>query len=256
MKVKLLSLLIILFSSCAHRNLVYMSDLSEVSLYTETIENSNEPRIQPGDLMNITISSLNPESNMLFNNGILLTGMNTGGTGNTGSKMFDGYQVDKNGYINFPIIGKIHLEGLTKEEATVHVTSLLEHYIKKPIVDVRFINFKVTVIGEVNAPSTFTIPTDRINIIEALGYAGDMTPLGKRDNVMIIREVDGVRTVSKVNLNSKEILNSPYFYLQQNDIIYVQPDKARAAQASMTRNNISMGLSIISVLTIVLTRFL
>lgn len=250
------SLFIILFTSCSTRNLIFLSDLPKTPINTEIITNDIEPRIQPIDLLSITVSTLNPESNLLFNSGILA---NIGGTTNpsgTMSMMNEGYRVDKNGQINFPILGKVELAGLTIEEATDKMLEMLQSEAKNPIVNIKMLNFRVTVVGEVNSPSTFPVPSEKINIIEAIGLAGDLTPFGKRENVLLIREIEGERTTARLNLNNKEIFSSPYYYLQQNDIIYVEPVRARAEQASLTRSNLSLTLSVISILSIVLTRFL
>src|SRR5688572_19522087 len=111
------------------------------------------------------------------------------------------------------------------------MTNEIKAHVKNPIVNIRFLNFKVTVIGEVNAPATFTVDTEKINVLEALGLAGDMTAFGKRDNVLIIREKEGVRSTARINLNNKDVLNSPFFYLQQNDIVYVEPEnKSKVAE--------------------------
>ncbi|GAA4439481.1 polysaccharide biosynthesis/export family protein [Pontibacter saemangeumensis] len=247
---------IIIFASCSQRNLTYLSDLQEQKTNTEDITNNIEPRIQPNDLLDITVTSLSAESNILFNRGVIQTG---GGT-NSGlaSTKSEGYLVDNKGYVTYPILGKIYLAGLTKEEATEKLSSVIGKYAKDPIVIIKFQNFKITVIGEVNNPSTFSVPSEKINILEALGLAGDMTPYGKRENVLIIREQEGQRITTRVNLNSKEVLSSPYFYLQQNDIIYVEPDKVKAVQVSPGRSNVqyglSIGLALVSVVTLLVTQ--
>src|SRR5690606_36116850 len=168
------------------------------------------------------------------------------------------YLVDENGYVDFPLIGSTKLSGLTKIEAKNLLIEKLNEHVKQPIVGIRFLNFKVTVLGEVNNPSSFIIPNDNVNILEALGLAGDLTVFGKRENVLLIREKENVRTTVRLNLNDKEILNSPYFWLQQNDIIYIEPDKARVAQADIKRSNlqfaVAIGTSLISIVTLLLTR--
>ncbi|SFH06375.1 polysaccharide biosynthesis/export family protein [Pontibacter chinhatensis] len=255
---KALSFCCLLFLiACSPRNLTYLSDLREQETKEEEITNDVEPRIQVNDILDITITSLSAESNVMFNSGIIQVG---GGGGNNPSASVKpvGYQVDKNGYVLIPVLGKVHLAGLTKEEAKERLTSVLSKYARDPIVDMRYMNFKITVIGEVNNPSTFTVPHERINVLEALGLAGDMTPYGKRENVLILREQDGKRITSRVNLNNKEVLNSPYFYLQQNDIVYVEPDKVKAVQVSPGRANfqfgLSVGLALLSVVTILVTQ--
>jgi polysaccharide export outer membrane protein len=233
-------------TSCASRNLVYFSDLSAEASHEMPIKNYAQPTIQPDDILSITVSSLNPESNVLFNNVILPTTANSGGV-IAATKVSEGYQVDKSGFINFPVIGKVMLAGLSKEQAIEKMTSEIKQHVKNPIVNIRFLNFKITVIGEVYKPSTFTTATEKINVLEAIGLAGDMTAYGKRDNVLIIREQQGVRRAARINLNNKEVFNSPYFYLQQNDIVYVEPvSKAKVAETNPNNRYIPIWASVIS----------
>lgn len=259
MKIKILILFaIIALSSCTpSRNLAYFSDLEEQTIYTEKVENSKGPIIQPDDLLSITVNSLNPEANSMFNRGSI----NPAGTvtdfstSNRATNIHqEGYLVDKDGYIEYPVLGKVKLGGLSKEEAKCELVIKLQEYLKDPIVNIRYLNYKVTVVGEVHRPSTFTIPSERINILEALGMAGDMTAFGKRENVLIIREEGGVRTMTRLNLNSKEILNSPYFFLQQNDVVYVEPDKMKQVQASTNTRTISIISAATSLAIIIVTR--
>ena len=242
------------FTSCNRRNLAYFSDLQGQSTYTEKVSNVTEPKIKPDDLLSITVTSINPEANMLFNQGVIASEGNVGTGGVDKSTL--GYVVNSEGLINLPMLGKVELGGLTKEEATRKITEALEEYLKNPIVNIRYLNYRITVIGEVNRPSTFTVPTEKINLLTALGMAGDLTVYGKRENILIIREEGGERTMTRVNLNNKNILDSPYFYLQQNDVVYVEPVETKAAQASLTRSNIAIALSAASVLAIILTRIL
>jgi len=214
--------LLLILSSCSKRNLVYFSDLPKSTESNTPINNYLAPKIQPDDILSVSVSSLNPESNVLFNNVLLPS--TSANTNVIAAKIDEGYLVDKDGFINFPVIGKINLAGLTKEQATEKMTGLIKEHVKNPIVNIRFLNFKVTVIGEVTKPSTFTVATEKINVLEALGMAGDMTAYGRRETVLIIREKGGIRTTARINLNNKDVLTSPYFYLQQNDIVYVEPD--------------------------------
>lgn len=247
----------LILASCSKRNLTYFSDLPQQAVYIEKVETAPVVNIKPDDLLRITVYSLNPEANALFNRGIIPTqGLSLEDGNQTNSLQVQGYLVNKEGYIDFPILGKVKVGGLTKEDVKTKLLKKLEHYLKDPTVNIRYLNYQVTVIGEVNQPTVLTIQSEQINILEALGMAGDMTPYGKRENVMIIREEGGQRIMARINLNHKEVLNSPYFYLQQNDVIYVEPTKARAAQASLTRSNISIALSIASILAIILTRIL
>jgi polysaccharide export outer membrane protein len=240
-------------SSCTStRSLVYFNDVQNEKGFSEEIKNRVEPIIQPNDLLEITVISLNPESNILFNSGILQTIGSPGNAGASG-KVNEGYLVAANGTINFPVLGNVKLAGLTKEEATGKMTAEIKTHVKNPIVNIRFMNFRITVLGEVNRPSTFVVPSERINLVEALGQAGDMTAFGKRDNVLILREKNGIRSINRINMASKDALNSPYFYLQQNDVVYVEPVKVKGLQTSSSSFYlplISVAVTIISLIVV------
>ena len=248
-----LFLAIVFLSSCsAGRDLVYFSDLNGASPNQTTIQNNVELKVQSGDILSIVVSSLNAETNLIYSSGVLLPA--GGGAGTVvANRANEGYLVDSNGEINFPAVGKIKLAGLTQEEVTDKITGIVGKSVKSPIVNVRFVNFRITVIGEVNRPATFTVPTEKINVLEALGLAGDMTGYGRRDVVLIIREKGNIRTTTRIDLNNKAVLNSPFFYLQQNDIVYVEPDKAKALQVSTRNVNLPIYLSVFSVLAYLIT---
>ena len=243
------------------RDLVYFSNLDSGDINkVDSIDNVVTPTIQPDDLLSITVNTLSVESNMLFNQGVLSTlGSDVaGGNATRQNTQIDGYLVDKDGEINFPVIGKINLGGLTKAAATDTIQNILNReYVKDPTVNIRFLNFKITLVGEVKKPSTVTILTEKVNILEALSLAGDLTVVGKRENVLIIREKDGQRKLIRVNLNDKDLLNSPNFYLQQNDVVYVEPDRFKAAQASLGRANtqfiLTSALTALSITTIIIS---
>ncbi len=227
------------------RDLVYFSNLEEEDINKATeIRNSPTTTIQPDDLISITVNSLSVESNMLFNQGVLgtLGSKVSGGESST----IEGYLVDQYGMINFPVIGPIHLGGLTKAEATDTIQSILNRdYVKNPTVNIRFLNYKLTIIGEVQDPMTYIITTEKVTILEAISLAGGMTTVGKRENVLVIREKNGQRILFRLDLNDKNLMNSPNYYLQQNDVVYVEPDSYKAATASLQRTNIQFGLSMI-----------
>lgn len=250
MKLYIIYIQIFLIScSCSTRNIIYFSDFPDDINKKQKITNIIEPTIQPKDILGISVSTLNPESNLLFNGGVYPSTTNVMMANQTTNPINEGYRVDENGEINFPVLGKIKLEGLTIDQSIDKLTKILENEAKNPIVNIKLLNFKITVIGEVNNPSTINIPSERINIIEALGLVGDMTAYGKRENVLLIREINGEREIVKINLNKSDIIQSDYFYLRQNDIIYIEPVRAKAEQASLTRSNISIMLSIVSVLS-------
>ena len=219
MKLNLITLILcmLVFASCEpRRNLVYFSEGNPNSRNTGSLPSAMEVKIQPDDILRISVNSLSVESNALFNP-----------VGNEA-----GYKVDKSGNIGFPVVGAIKVDGLSLEEAQTKISGELNKYVKNSIVNVQFLNFKVTVIGEVNRPNSFSITNDKINVLEALGLAGDMTVYGKRENVLIIRQNGNARTMARINMNSREVLNSPYFNLKQNDIVYVEPDRAKGASIS------------------------
>jgi len=232
----------------------------------EKISKNFQPLIQQGDALAIKVTTLDPQSNILYNsgsiplNGIGSTNTQAGlptGASNTAT-LSEGYVVDNNGDINFPVQGKINLQGLTIEQAQGKLTDLISRTDKGVIVNIRIQNYKVTVIGEVAKPGTFTIPDDKVTLLEALGLAGDMTPLAVRKNVLIIREENGVRTRNYINLNDKDVFNSPFFYLKQNDVVYVQPDNKLKNSQTDTRyiRLIPIITATISALAVVLTRIL
>lgn len=242
--------LILLSSSCAQRrNLVYLSDLPANYTDNQIPGVDRHPKIQTNDLLSITVNTLSNESNLLF-------AVNSNNINKSGYFEKEGYRVDKDGNIRVPVAGNINVKGLTIEEAQKVLVKNLSEYVKNPIVNMEFLNFRVTVIGEVNHPSTLNIPNDQINLLEALGMAGDLTAYGKRENVLVIREVDGKRSVVRMNLNKKDILDSPYFYLKQNDIIYVEPDKAKALEYSPNNRLMPLVVASISAVAVLLTAFL
>ncbi|OKS88472.1 polysaccharide biosynthesis/export family protein [Mucilaginibacter polytrichastri] len=252
-------ILVSILTSCGtKRNLVYFSDLTDSAAYKEKILNLSETKIQSGDILNISVNTLSPESNILFNNGAanIANPADLSKNLTTATSQNQGYEVDKAGFINFPVVGKIQVSGLSKEAAADKLTESIKGYVKNPIVNISFVNFRITVIGEVNRPSTYILQNDQVNILEALGLAGDMTMYGKRENVLLIRKSGDSRTMVRLNLNNKSILNSPYFYLQQNDVIYVEPDGIRAVQASTNARNISLIIAAATILTVILSRVL
>jgi polysaccharide biosynthesis/export protein len=244
-RIKFVLIFILIISSCKTRNLIYLSDLDFDKVYSKEIQRMEQVKIQQGDLMRISLSSLQPELNSMFNDPSEIIDFNKTAMDNINS---EGFLVDDVGEINVPTIGKVKIAGLTKTEATKLIEDKLREFIVDPVVSMRFVNFKVTVIGEVNNPSTFYVQSERLSIFEALGLAGDMTEFGLRENVLVIRESEGERTISKVNFNYSDLLDSPFYYLRQNDIVYVQPDRLKAVKASTNeRNMVILGL-LVSVL--------
>lgn len=165
------------------------------------------------------------------------------------------YLIDNDGNIEYPVLGTVKLAGLTRMQATALLKNKLTEYVKEPIVNIRLINFTVTVLGEVNAPGTFTIEDERISLTEALGMAGDLTIHGKRETVFLIRENNGEKQFTQFDLTSVNVVNSPNYYLQQNDVLYVQPNKAKVRSASYNQNN-GIIISAVGTLATILAIFL
>ena len=238
----------VFFSACTStKKIIYLQDV--VPLKQQEIEQKYEVIIHGDDLLAIMVNSRDPELALPFNMPMVSyqLGSNTGG-----QQRVLGYLVDTNGNIDFPILGEIHVEGLTRMQLTELIKNKLIEgdLIKDPIVTVQFLNFKISVMGEVGRPGSFTISGDRITLLEALSMAGDLTIYGRRDRVGVIRENNGKRTILFPDLRSADIFNSPCYYLQQNDIVYVEPNKAKSGQSSINQNNsIGVWVSVISLLT-------
>ena len=187
--------------------------------------------IMPKDLLTITVSTTDPEAAAPFNLTVQTPySVAQGRSTITQQPSLQQYLVDNNGDIDFPVLGTLHIGGMTKSSVESLIQERLQPYLKEtPIVTVRMSNYKISVLGEVARPGTFTVSNEKVNLLEALAMAGDMTVYGRRDNVKLIREDgQGERHITELDLNDAEIIHSPYFYLQQNDVIYVTPNKAKA----------------------------
>ena len=241
---------VILFSACnSTKEVVYLQDV--VPLKQQDIERKYEVFIHEDDLLSIMVNSKDPELALPFNMPLVTYQI---GSESSGQQRVLGYLVDTNGDIDFPILGKMHVAGLSRLELRDLIKKKLisGDYIKDPVVTVQFLNYKVSVMGEVARPGSFTITGDRITLLEALSMAGDLTIYGRRDRVAVIREENGKRTILFHDLRSSDIFTSPCYYLQQNDIVYVEPNKAKAGQRDINQNNsVSVWLSAVSVLAAV-----
>lgn len=253
MKIKYIAYLVacmaVFLTACTStQKIIYLQDV--VPLKQQEIEQKYEVIIHSDDLLAILVNSRDQELAMPFNMPMVTYQLGT--LGSNGQQRVLGYLVDTNGNIDFPILGEIHVEGLTRMQLTELIKNKLIEgdLIKDPIVTVQFLNFKISVMGEVGRPGSFTISGDRITLLEALSMAGDLTIYGRRDRVGVIRENNGKRTILFHDLRSAEIFNSPCYYLQQNDIVYVEPNKAKSGQSSINQNNsIGVWVSVISLLT-------
>ncbi len=247
----LLTLFLLSQTACiTHKEIVNFAPIQADAV--EKIVNLAENPVQPGDILHITVHSFDIEAVRPFN----LTpveqqnmSMNMAGPG---IELFQGYLVDQNGQIDFPVLGAVTVSGLTLTQIKVKMLELLRKYIKDAVVNARFLNFRVTILGEVFNPGTLQLASPRITLLEAIGRAGDMTPYASRTNILLIRERDGQRSFVRLNLQSNQVFSSPYFYLQQNDVIYVEPLRARAATtvdpATRVLPYVSGGLSLITLI--------
>ena len=212
--------------------------------------------IQNNDLLSISVSSLNPEASAVFNQANNNNAPGGVATSTTTTTTATGYLVDGHGNIQFPFLGKVKAAGLTKDELKDHLTKTLldKKLLVDPIITVRFLNFKVTVLGEVAHPTVVTVPSERISLLEAIGLAGDLTIYAKRDNVLVIRDEDGRKVTHRLNLNSTELFNSPYFYLKSNDVVYVEPNKSKVASTGRAQLWLPIVFSALSLGVIVVDR--
>lgn len=244
----LVALLVVLTSCGSTEKVVYLQDVDP--LRQQTIDKAYEMTIHNDDLLAIMVNSKDPELALPFNMPMVTYQLGTAGQ-YYGQQRVLGYLVDANGEVDFPILGKLKVTGLTRMQLTSLIKDKLiaEDLIKDPIVTVQFLNFKISVMGEVTRPGSFTINSDRITLLEALSMAGDLTIYGKRDRVAVIREANGKRTILFHDLRSSDIFESPCYYLQQNDIVYVEPNKAKAGQSEINQNNsVGVWLSGLSIL--------
>lgn len=221
---------------------------------TQPIESRQSIIIQPKDMLSIIVSTKDPELAAMFNMSVQANRAGVPVESYKSNQYLSGYVVDNNGNIDFPVLGKIHAAGLSRWALQEKITRELteRNLLKDMIVTVEFMNFKVSVLGEVKNPGTYSIEGDKVTVLEAIAMAGDLTIYGLRNEVYVIREENGERQNFKLDLRSKDIFNSPAYYLRQNDIIYVQPNEVRAGQSTINQNNvrsISLWLSITSLLT-------
>lgn len=256
MHIGVLGIMLVLLTACAApERVIYFQDLQNE--LCENIVQSYEIKIRKDDILGITVSARNPELAIPFNlpaTAYTLEAKNS----SSGSQL--GYQVDVEGYINFPQLGRIPVEGKTRKELADYITKELKqnNYLQDPVVTVTFQNFKVSVLGEVKNPKVINVKSDRITVLEALAEAGDLGIQAKRDRIALIREAEGKRTVHYLDLRSSDLLQSPYYYLQQNDVVYVEPNNARTIQNRSTQVTsvgtwVSVFSSIMSVTTLIVT---
>ncbi|UPT70043.1 MAG: polysaccharide biosynthesis/export family protein [Flavobacterium sp. JAD_PAG50586_2] len=237
--------------SCASRkNVAYLQDVDSEKNSAELL--NYEPRLQKDDLLSIIISADQPEATLPFNMPQIQGNYQV----NENQDGIKTYLIDSYGDIQFPVIGKVRLAGLSRTDAVKKIENEVKLYITNPTVNLRILNYKVAVIGEVNKPGNYKIASERLTLLEALSQAGDLTIYGKRNNVLIIRESDGKRTFNRVDMTKADFVSSPYYYLSQNDVVVIEPNKTRV-NSSVIGPDVAAVISALSVLvslTILLTR--
>ena len=249
-----------ILSSCGSvKKVPYFQNVSSTGVSTLPAEAVfHEPTIQPDDILSISIFTIDPTTSMIVNQ----LGTQALGSGqvvsslNSNSPSANGFLVDKNGEIQISVIGKVKLLGLTTFEARDLIQELAAKSYTTPNVQVRYANFKVTILGEVARPASYTVPNEKVTLLDALGMAGDLTIYGKRENVMLIRAVDGHKQFARLDLNSADLFSSPFFYLKQNDVLYVEPNRGKAASlnAARTQTYAIIG-TVITVIAALISRF-
>lgn len=263
-KIILVFTVLILLTSCdAYKKVAYAQNEGTAVSYTDSTAGIPNPVLKTGDLIIITVNASTPELAEPFNLPLMPGGEGvkayspTTASGAGGS--LQNYLIDVKGDINFPVLGKIRAAGMNKSQLESYISSkIYPAYIKEePIVTIRFANFKVSVLGEVNSPGVYPVENEKINIFEAVAMAGDLTIYGKRDNLLLIRENEnGTRQTVRIDLRDKRLIDSPYFYLQQNDVLYIQPNnpKARSGAISTVETmSLSVVGTLISITTLVVT---
>jgi polysaccharide biosynthesis/export protein len=249
-------LMAIVMASCVDtkkltRDLTYFHDLPDSARFDMT---RLEPKIEKGDILYINISSADPKTDAIFNATNYYQSGITNSAGTTGAGNAIGYLVHEDGNVTLPLLGNITSYGKTKTALAEAIKEKLATYTKDAIVTIRFLNYKITVIGEVARPGTFTIPNERVNILEAVGLAGDLTVFGKRENVLVIRENDGKTEFGKIDLNNKDIFKSQFYNLKQNDVVYIEMNDRKVINADRsTDRTLTILFSAISSVAIVVT---
>jgi polysaccharide export outer membrane protein len=247
----------ICFAGCSGvKNISYFQDIGTVDSNQLKLVGFVEPTIQPDDILAISIFTIDPITGAQVNQVASLAIQSVSNSGAPSSQpAINGFLVDKNGEVDLSTIGKVKLSGLTTFKAKEIIQSKAAVDFKNPSVQVRFANFKVTVIGEVTRPAVYTLPNEKVTVLDAISLAGDLTLYGKRDNVLVIRDKQGRKEYGRLNLYRSDIFNNPYYYLRQNDIVYIEPDKAKAAALNApTRASIGLILSALSVLVLAVAR--
>ena len=244
------------FASCSSpKNAYYFKTLPRDTTINTTVSRLTESTIRKNDQLAITISSLNPDEDRVYNAAALSVATTSSGSSGSGG---GGYLVDANGNIQLHRLGSIHAEGMTRRELKNKIETDIKPYLKDPVVTVRYLNHRVTVIGEIAKPSVISMPEEQLSILEVLAASGDVSLLGKKDNILIIRETETGKQFKRINLEDHSIFTSEWYYLKPDDVVYVEPNdkKIKDEKRARTQQTVSLAISGISLAIIILDRIL
>ncbi len=253
-QIMLLTLLLVIsscgaFKDSGYKDVSYFQNLNHNGTYDETINNYSSFKIQSGDILGINVNSVNQEAASVFNTS---TSRVNGATPDALNPVY-GFRVDGNGNVQLPLVGTMKVAGMTTDEVAKSLTSNLLQYLKSPIVNVRVLNFKISVFGDVLRPNVYNIQNERININEAISLAGDLNITANRKNVLLVREEDGKRTFYNIDLTKKDLFTSPYYYLHNNDVVYVDPGKTKYDSVSRSYKRATLTLSALSIAAVIIS---
>ncbi len=235
-----------LCSSCStKRKLVYFQGNEEI---TSSLDSLYEAIIQPYDYISVKVSSIDNQAVLPFNMSTHDVAGNTNSAYAIGSSANSGYTINTSGFVSLPVIGEVKIGGLSLSAAAKLIQSKLAVYVNDPTVHIKILNYKITVLGEVKKPGTFMVANEKITLLEAIGLSGDILISGVRKNVLVVREIDGVKTETRVDITSKELFDSPVYYLRQNDVVYVEPSRAKLNSSLINGTNASLFVSVVSLI--------
>jgi len=248
--------LCVLSSSCVNtKRITYLNDIPDsnyITPYELELAQYSDPKIQPNDILQVTVQTLDPQASTLMGaQGTSSYSVQAG----EGGGIVQGYMVDKDGFISMPLVGKINVVGLSTTDVKNLIEKKASIYYKDPVVNVRFVNFSVTVLGEVSRPGQFTLSNEKTSVLDIIGAANDMTPYAKRNEVLVIREENGQKKFVRINLYKKDAFHSPYFYLRQHDVVYIPPNKSKAISTNASEGRIlafaGLGFSVVSLILVI-----
>jgi polysaccharide export outer membrane protein len=241
------------FSSCRSvKQLTLFQKVSAAEPDSINIPKAYNSVIQTGDILSINVTSLSTSASSFFNPYAVMGA--SGSSAPINADETPGYLVDQTGSIDLPLIGSLQLAGLTTLQAKELIKQNLTKYLKEPTITVRILNYKITLLGEISKPAVYTIPNERVTLPEVISMGGDLTAYGRRDNILIIRENNGKKEFGHVNLNTRDVYNSPYYYLRSNDLVYIEPSAGKSVQTSSVFRVFTIVASAASLLIVLFTR--